>query len=475
MFNSYEDGSIRLWDSQTPRVIISFDGHRSAITTLTFDKSGDRLASGAKDTNIILWDLVAEVRLFTLRGHKDQITALHFLQLSSEQGIQEEGEEVNGNDMLTNGHSNSDGGEGFLLTTSKDALIKIWDISSQHCIETHVAQTNGECWAMGVSPDSSGCITAGNDGELKIWAIDLTGLRGAVSQITESPDKNYLIDRGVLYRQGKDRTLSIIFHPKADYVAIHGSEKAVELWRIRSPVEVQKSLARKRRRKREKAVAAGEKDQDGDNTMAESEEKTQDVSFAEPSDVFVPYVIVRTGGKVRSVDWAGGRASKAIQLLAATTNNQLEVYSIPTRDKSKKSKSDEPPDYNRTFAVEMPGHRTDIRSIALSSDDRMLASASSGNLKIWNVRTQTCIRTLECGYALCCAFLPGDKIVNHPLNICLKPSNMSSGRRGNEIRLPRTLRHRLLLPTRYRRRPHRRNLDTASAPRRQVRHNRKCR
>ena len=41
----------------------------------------------------------------------------------------------------------------------------------------------------------------------------------------------------------------------------------------------------------------------------------------------------------------------------------------------------------------------------------MLASASNGNLKIWNIRTQTCIRTLECGYALCTAFLPGDRII----------------------------------------------------------------
>ncbi|KAI9762387.1 MAG: hypothetical protein M1835_008037, partial [Candelina submexicana] len=407
----YEDGSIRLWDSQTPRVIISFNGHRSAITTLAFDKSGDRLASGAKDTNIILWDLVAEVRLFTLRGHKDQITALHFLQPSSELPVEEEGDEVDGNGSHMNGHSDGVSGEGFLLTTSKDALIKIWDVTSQHCIETHVAQTNGECWAMGVSPDGSGCITAGNDGELKIWAIDSSGLRGAASQVRESSGRSFLTDRGALNRQGKDRTLSILFHPKADYVAIHGSEKAVELWRIKSPAEVQKSLARKRRRKREKAAAAGEKDPNGDNDMVDEGQISQDISSAEVSDVFVPYVIVRTGGKVRSVDWAGGRASKALQLLAATTNNQLEVYTIPNRDKSKKTKSDEPPDYNRTFAVEMPGHRTDIRSIALSSDDRMLASASSGSLKIWNVRTQTCIRTLECGYALCCAFLPGDKIV----------------------------------------------------------------
>jgi U3 small nucleolar RNA-associated protein 12 len=136
-----------------------------------------------------------------------------------------------------------------------------------------------------------------------------------------------------------------------------------------------------------------------------------DISSAEISDFFVPYVTVRTGGKVRSMDWLDTRKSKPIQLLVANTNNELEVYSIPTKDKSKKTKSDEVPDYSRALSVDMPGHRTDIRALALSTDDRMLASASNGDLKIWNVRTRSCIRTFGCGYAVCCAFLPGDKIV----------------------------------------------------------------
>ena len=145
--------------------------------------------------------------------------------------------------------------------------------------------------------------------------------------------------------------------------------------------------------------------------MADIEERAEDISTADIADVIVPYVIIRTGGKIRSIDWAGRKASKALQLLTATTNNQLEVYSIPVKQKDKKAESDAPPEYLRTLSVELPGHRTDVRSLALSSDDRMLASACNGTLKIWNVRTQNCIRTLDCGYALCSAFLPGDKIV----------------------------------------------------------------
>ncbi|KAF2830965.1 WD40 repeat-like protein [Ophiobolus disseminans] len=385
----YADGSIRIWDARTSTVIISFNGHKSAVTILAFDYTGVRLASGSKDTDIVIWDLVSETGLFKLRGHKGQVTGLQFLHPSSE-GMDKEDTEMDSDHV-------------FLLSTSKDALIKIWDVTSQHCIETHIAQTNGECWALGVSPDGSGCITAGNDGELKVWAIDLQGLRKAGSTIGEGSAQGYLKTRGILYRQGKDRAQGIAFYARADYIAVHGAEKAVEVWRIRSEEEVRKSLARKRRRKREKAKG----ETNGDHEAEEADDKVE-VADAEIGEVFVPYVTVRTAGKVRSVSWMHTRGSKKLQLLVGTNNNLIDIYEIPQKGKSK---TEEAPDYNRTLSVELAGHRNDIRALALSSDDRMLASASSGGLKIWNVRTQNCLRTLECGYALCCAFLPGDKIV----------------------------------------------------------------
>jgi U3 small nucleolar RNA-associated protein 12 len=388
----YADGSIRIWDGRTSTAIISFNGHKSAVTTLAFDSSGVRLASGSKDTDIVVWDLVSEIGLFKLRGHKGQITGLHFLHPAA--SSREEN--------VDDGEANMDSEQAFLLSTSKDALIKIWDVNSQHCIETHIAQTNGECWALGVSPDGSGCITAGNDGELKIWAINLPGLRRAAALVGEASEQEYLTTRGILYRQGKDRTQGIAFYARSDYIAVHGAEKAVEIWRIRSEEEVRKSLVRKRKRKREKART----DTNGD-AQDEADEKVN-IADAEISEVIVPYVTVRTAGKVRSVSWMHTRGNKKLQLLVGTNNNLIDIYEIPQKGKTK---TEEAPDYNRTLSVELAGHRNDIRALALSSDDRMLASASSGGLKIWNVRTQNCLRTLECGYALCCAFLPGDKIV----------------------------------------------------------------
>ncbi|PKY04778.1 WD40 repeat-like protein [Aspergillus campestris IBT 28561] len=387
----YEDGSIRVWDSRTATVIISFNGHKTAITEIAFDSTGARIASGSKDTDIIVWDLVAEVGLFKLRGHTDQVTSLHFLTPSLE---------------MLNAAGLSEHA-GFLITTGKDSLIKVWDLASQHCIETHVAQSNGECWGLGLSPDQSGCITAGNDGELRVWSIDESAAITISKEKVGSEDMKILTDRGTFYRNGKDRTIGISFHPRADYVAFHGSEKSVEIWRIRSATEIQKALARKRRRRREKeAQKAAEK---GESAPPADDDKVDDISSAPVSEVFVSYVIVRTGGKVRSFDWIGSKSTGNLQLLVATTNNQLESYNVAMANK--KNKDEDESEYTRNLAVDIPGHRTDIRSIALSSDDRMLASASNGSLKVWNTRTQSCLRSLECGYSLCSAFLPGDKIV----------------------------------------------------------------
>lgn len=422
----YEDGSVRLWDARMATVMVSFNGHRSAVTYLAFDAAGVRLASGSKDTDVIIWDLVAETGLFKLRGHKDQITGLYFAEPTPQVEEGEDGEAV------TAGAA----GDGFLITTSKDALIKLWDLSSRHCIETHVAQTNGECWALGVSGDLSGCITAGNDGELQVWTIDAAGLAASAQQVdtitsgvangntgSTAATKSYLISRGTLHRQGKDRTVEISFHPKQDFFAVHGIEKSVEIWRIRSDAEIKKALARKRRRRRERLAAAAkdgkDKTKNGDTEMIDDEdESTIDTAQADVGEIFVQHVIVRTAGKVRSVDWASansGKGKKDLHMLVGTTNNLLEMYTISTKkdrvSKQAKKDKEEAPEYGRSLAVELPGHRTDIRSISLSSDDKMLATAANGNLKIWNVRTQSCIRTFECGYALCCSFLPGDKVV----------------------------------------------------------------
>jgi len=399
----YEDGTIRLWDSRIATILVSFNGHRSAIKVLAFDDSGVRLASGSKDTDVILWDLIAETGLFKLRGHTDQVTGLHFVHPRPEIPDEESAQAI-----VEDEHG---AGDAFLLTTSKDGLIKLWDLSSRHCIETHVAQSAGECWALAVSPDLSGCITAGNFGELRFWSLDAAGLALASRRVDSESARpgDFLKQGGTVDRDKKEKTAAIVFHPRnSNYFAVHGSDKSVEIWRARSHSEIQKSMARKRQRLR--VAAAAKAKTNGEVETAQADEKDHAV---EPgiSDIFTLHVIVRTTGKVRSVDWATKHGHKDLQLVVGTANNQLELFDVKAAPQGRKSKKDETTEYNRSLAVELPGHRTDIRALSISADDKMLATASNGSLKIWNIRTRSCLRTFDCGYALCCAFLPGDKVV----------------------------------------------------------------
>lgn len=383
----YSDGSIRVWDCKTAQLVMRFNGHRSAVTTLAFDGPGTRLASGGKDAQIIVWDLISEVGLYRLKGHKDQITGVEFLRESNTLDVENE--------------KMHDGEDCYLLSTGKDTLIKLWELSTQHCMETHVAH-NGECWGMALSPDQRGCLTIGNDGEIKVWVINSREFTPSVT----SSDTHCLLERGYLYRANKDRGAGIAFHPTSNFIATHGTDKSVEIWRIKTEDEIKRALKRKRKRLAEKKKVSN-----GEEAAVTS---VDDISSATVEDIFVSYVVVRTGGKVREIDWASKPGkSNSVQLLVSLSNNSLELYDIPIPSSSKDNKkAPEVSDYKKLHSIELAGHRSDVRALALSSDDRMLASASSDSLKVWNVKTSTCIRTFNSGYSLCCSFLPGDKIVS---------------------------------------------------------------
>lgn len=61
----------------------------------------------------------------------------------------------------------------------------------------------------------------------------------------------------------------------------------------------------------------------------------------------------------------------------ALANNALEVYNVPPPSKSK-----EDPEPSRMYTLDLPGHRTDVRTLCLSSDDQILASASNGRVVV---------------------------------------------------------------------------------------------
>ena len=66
-----------------------------------------------QDTTIVVWDVVSGCGLFRLKGHKGPITGCRWLH-----------------------HGN------VLISSSKDTLVKLWDLDTQHCFQTLVNHRN---------------------------------------------------------------------------------------------------------------------------------------------------------------------------------------------------------------------------------------------------------------------------------------------------------------------------------------------
>ena len=322
------------------------------------------MASGSNDTDIVLWDLIAESGLFRLRGHKDKVTCLKFMS----------------RDYMDH-----------LVSSSKDSLVKFWDLSTKCCVENLVMH-RGEVWTFDLLDRGDGMtlFTGASDGVIRVWKIDTGALSKKLDLSSNSKDElnsaASLI--GTIERLSKERILSLKVLQSESVFAVQGADRLVEIYRVRTETEIQKKLDKKRR-------------------------KTPDVELDESSlpmsDRFPKISMIRCGSKVTSFDLiqclsAGTGKQGSIKFACSLSNNSIEMHELSS---VRVTKGEQPT--RLLNVIDFLGHRSDIRAVALSSDDELIATGSSDLLKVWFVRTKQCLKTMESGYVLCLAFLPGNK------------------------------------------------------------------
>lgn len=69
----------------------------------------------------------------------------------------------------------------YILTSSKDTFLKLWDLTTQHCVQTIVAHSS-EIWTLDVNKDQDLVFTGSGEGELKAWRIDHKALREGLTE-----------------------------------------------------------------------------------------------------------------------------------------------------------------------------------------------------------------------------------------------------------------------------------------------------
>ncbi|KAL4186995.1 hypothetical protein AMTRI_Chr09g16650 [Amborella trichopoda] len=377
--SGYDDGSIRIWDSVHGICETTLNGHRGATTALRYSKTGSLLASGSKDTDIIIWDVLGESGLFRLHGHRGQVTDLLFLDSGKK-----------------------------LVSCSKDKFVRVWDLETQHCMQIVVGH-HSEIWSLDADPEEHYLVTGSSDLELRFYKICQNMENGSLHDVKPNitvgdgdpgPSKwDILRHFGEIQRQSKDRVVTVRFNATGNLFACQGAGKTVEIFNVMDEREALRKAKKRAHRKKEKTlkrrgeVAIETKDM---NSEFGNEGEIRDVTV---SDTFRLLQVLRMNKKICSVSFcsiapkSNGLATIALSL----SNNVLEVFTIQP-DKSTK-----------THCIELPGHRSDIRSVTLNADSTLLLSTSYDAAKIWNPSTGSCLRTIESQSGVCGTFVPGNQ------------------------------------------------------------------
>ncbi|KAF0691804.1 Aste57867_17075 [Aphanomyces stellatus] len=355
----YSSGIVRIFKLSNGNVEVTLDGHKNSVESLVYGDNGALLASGSRDTDIIVWDVVSQSGLYRLRGHKDAVTALTFLAKNK------------------------------LVSTSKDTLMKVWDLDTQHCVQTCVGHRN-EIWSLDTNTDR--LLTGASDNLLRVWGVDAT-----------ADDDKSLSLLGTITRQANDRAMQVQYNAQGTLIGCQGSGKTLELFRIRSADEQKKKAARRQKRAREKAR---KKTSDGSNgALVIPGGDDDDDDDANPiADEVESLCVIRCSAKIRSFAFSPDAAKDGTtSIMVSLHNNSVETYTITPHAETVDGR------YTRVHALTLPGHRSDVRQVSISSDDQLVLSVSSGEVKVWNARSLQCVRTLtDFSLALSAVFAPGN-------------------------------------------------------------------
>ncbi len=363
----YSTGFVRLFDASFPyEERVTLAGHSSSVSALRFDSGGFILVSGATDGAGVLWDTIAERGLRRLRGHKGRMTDALFVPSSS-----------SANPKL-------------LLTSSQDTLVKVWDVDAGHCLQTVVSHRS-EVRSLDIDSEGSRVVTGSSDGELRVWSVskDATGNEG----------DEVLKFLGLLPRKSKERICRVRFGGEDRRLLIVAQVHGFELYQQATGKE---TARRRKKRARQK------------KTATENPEAIVEMSGAAAMDA-VPYAtdefkhieLVSVSGRLKHLDVCGDK------VLISLGNNTLEVYAADATQTLTTS-----PACSCECKLELYGHRSDVRVVAMCEDNLMMfATAGGHSVKVWKYNHRAAasglvtafqhIASISVRSPLCMAFLPG--------------------------------------------------------------------
>ena len=174
------DRKIRLWNTETGRIIYTLDGHQDAVTAVQFMPNGKILISAGADRTIRFWDLERNQLLKTIAAHEQKIHALAvsrdgktIVSGSSDRTVQlrQLGTAIQ---QIFQGHQDAVltvaiSADGTTIASgSIDGTICLWDADTQQLISSFPAHQSA-VKAIVFQPSGTNFISASWDRTIKVW------------------------------------------------------------------------------------------------------------------------------------------------------------------------------------------------------------------------------------------------------------------------------------------------------------------
>lgn len=85
---------------------------------------------------------------------------------------------------------------GFLITSSKDTFMKLWDLSTQHCVQTVVAH-RAEVWTLAIDAEQKLVFSGSTEGEMKAWRLDHDAMSAGLQENEKGEVRHSLMNHAL--------------------------------------------------------------------------------------------------------------------------------------------------------------------------------------------------------------------------------------------------------------------------------------